>query len=584
MLMKGRFFHILFLLIFVSAFFAGCEESQVKSPYPREQTLYVGGFDWATPETFNPFIGDPNFPIDGNVRLLYESLFAYNQLSGKLEPMLAESFTATDSSVLVVLDKRAHWNDGAPVTVEDVIYTFYLDSILPTPRQGGWEHLSHITASGDTLEFHYREGFGSLPTIFNMLSETSILPKHKLHDMIEGFKNKNGTYNADSVWGFKNDRDPVGSGPYKLKGFNKEQIILERDDNYWGNVKHGGKAPAPKFIIHSIYSSNNLFNNAMTRGNMDISSVFLPRIQTKDRDSIRAWSLEPPYHLPGAIVTLLLNHEREPFSDVEFRRALSHLVDFEKIRDRAISGYSPKIRPGLVLPFGNEAIFFDETAAQKFGNQFDPELAKKILLDAGYGFSEKGELLLKDGKPLAPLKIECPKGWTDWEDVIMVLTGSFRAAGIPAEDHFVDYAEWERNLRYGTFDLSVKTQTADLSMSTPWIRFRQLLYSKALPDDGRPAFANHGRYRNAEVDSIIEQIPGIAGDTAKMVKEFKKLNFIVMQDVPVIPLFYKPTQYYQFSTKHWTNFPTEENPYAPPANLITAAGVKALWEIRPRGK
>jgi peptide/nickel transport system substrate-binding protein len=53
-----------------------------------------------------------------------------------------------------------------------------------------------------------------------------------------------------------------------------------------------------------------------------------------------------------------------------------------------------------------------------------------------------------------------------------------------------------------------------------------------------------------------------------------------MQDIPVIPLFYKPTQYYQFSTKHWSNFPTEENPYAPPENLITAAGVKALWNLR----
>jgi peptide/nickel transport system substrate-binding protein len=54
-----------------------------------------------------------------------------------------------------------------------------------------------------------------------------------------------------------------------------------------------------------------------------------------------------------------------------------------------------------------------------------------------------------------------------------------------------------------------------------------------------------------------------------------------METVPVLPVMYRPTQYYQFSTRHWENFPTEENPYAPPQSLVVAAGVKALWYIKP---
>ena len=69
------------------------ETQQTTEVFPRAETLYIGGFDWAAPKNFNPLNADPNFPIDGNVRLLYEALFAYDPLEAKLEPMLAKSFT-----------------------------------------------------------------------------------------------------------------------------------------------------------------------------------------------------------------------------------------------------------------------------------------------------------------------------------------------------------------------------------------------------------------------------------------------------------------------------------------------------------
>jgi len=76
------------------------------------------------------------------------------------------------------------------------------------------------------------------------------------------------------------------------------------------------------------------------------------------------------------------------------------------------------------------------------------------------------------------------------------------------------------------------------------------------------------------------QIPTITAEDS-LVEAYRELNKLFMQTVPVIPVMYRPSTYYLFSTKHWTNFPTEENPYAPPNNLIVAAGVSALWEIVP---
>ncbi len=552
---------------------------ELNPDYPRNETLYVGGFDWAPPSTFNPLDYDPNFPIDGNIRLMYESLLTYNQLNGKLEPMLADSYTQDEKSITVHLDPRAKWNNGSPVTVEDVIYTFQIDSLLPTARHGNWNVLSKVTADKDNnITFHYGKNKNPL-ILLNAIAETSILPKSVFEPLVQGAKSGK-SYDMSKITEFKNDSLPIVSGPYNIKTYSPDQIVLERNENYWGNVRHEGKKPAPRFIIHSLYNGNNHFNSAMTKGNLDISSVFLPRIWEKSRDSIRAWSRNEPYHQPGSITTLFIAHQSAPFNDVAFRRALAHAINFDKIKSRAISNYSPAMQPGFILPFGTESKYFSKEDAEAIGYSYNIEKAKEILTAAGYSWDNAGKLLDKKGSPVRNFSIECPQGWTDWEDAIKVVVESFREIGLSAEEKFVDYSAWEKDLRLGTFDLSMKTQTAELSAAAPWGRFEQVMGSAAFKPVGEETFANQGRYKNADANKLIEKIPTLTDENEK-IATYRALNKIFMETIPVLPVMYRPTQYYQFSTKHWTNFPTEENPYAPPQSLVVAAGVKALWEIKP---
>lgn len=578
--LAGIFFSGLFSCLLLS----GCQKTE-EAPksadnalYPREQTLYIGGFDWAPPTTFNPLDGDPNFPIDGNIRLMYESLFAYNILDGKAEPMLAKSYVQTDSSISVELDDRARWSNGEKVTAEDVLYTFFLDSIFPTPRHSGWQYIEKIQAEGNRIEFIMNRKDKNPLVLLNLLSETSILPKRVFEPIVNASKSGD-RYNYANVLTFKNDSAPVVSGPYNLDAYFPDKIVLKRVDNYWGNVKHGGKKPAPLYVIHSLYTSNNLFNNAMTKGNLDVSSIFMPRIWEKKRDDIRAWSLKEPYHYPGSIPTLFIATTTTPFNDVAFRRALAHAINFEKIKAVAVSNYTAPVRPGFILPFGQESKYFNEEDAEKYGYVYDLEKARKILSDAGYSWDNEGRLLNPKGSVLRPLSIECPQGWTDWEDAIKVVAESFKQLGIETNQRFVDYGEWDKDLRYGKFDLAMKTQTADLSAATPWTRFEQVMNGKNVKPVGEEAFTNQGRFSTPQSDSLLERIPSLT-DSSELQSAYRTLNRIFMEQIPVLPLMYRPTQYYQFSTKHWTNFPTEENPYAPPQNLIVGAGIKALWEIK----
>jgi peptide/nickel transport system substrate-binding protein len=97
---------------------------------------------------------------------------------------------------------------------------------------------------------------------------------------------------------------------------------------------------------------------------------------------------------------------------------------------------------------------------------------------------------------------------------------------------------------------------------------------------GEESYANQGRFQDDEINQLLNDIPTIS-DEDSLTQAYRELNKLFMQTVPVLPLMYRPATFYQFSTKHWTNFPTEENPYAPPNNLIVATGVSALWEIVP---
>ena len=573
------------LLAFTAIFLVACNEEtknttdQVGSEYPRNETLYIGGFDWAPPSTFNPLDYDPNFPIDGNCRIADEALLAYNQLNGELEPMLADSYTSSENSITVHLDPRAKWNNGQPVTVEDVLYTFTIDSLLPTPRHGNWNFLSQVTDDGNNnITFHFGKNKNPL-IILNALAETSILPKSVFQPLVQGAKSGKN-YDMKKIAEFKNDSMPVFSGPYTLKNYSPDQIVLERNDNYWGNIKYNGQKPAPKYIIHSLYNGNNHFNSAMTKGNLDISSVFLPRIWDKAKDSIRAWSRNEPYHQPGSITTLIIAHNNPPFNDVALRRAMMHAINFEKIKSRAVSNYTPMIQPGFILPFGTESKYFNKDDAEKYGYTYDTNKAISILNAAGYTIDESGKLLDKSGKPVRSFTIECPQGWTDWEDAIKVIVGSLHEIGLTAVEKFVDYSTWDKDLRLGTFDLAMKTQTAELSAASPWNRFEQIMGSGSYKPVGEEVFANQGRYKNENADKLIQKIPALTSEK-DLAEAYRELNRIFMETIPVLPIMYRPTQYYQFSTKHWDNFPTEENPYAPPQSLVVAAGVKALWHIKP---
>jgi peptide/nickel transport system substrate-binding protein len=235
------------------------------------------------------------------------------------------------------------------------------------------------------------------------------------------------------------------------------------------------------------------------------------------------------------------------------------------------------------LPFGTEERYFSREDAEEYGVAHDPSKARAILAEAGYKWGEDSLLIGPDGNTLPTLYATCPAGWTDWESTIRIAVDGMREVGIDVREKFVEYPVWDKDLKNGLFDFTMKTPQPESSPALPWARFDKVLSSRQWAPPGEVMYQNEGRYRNPEADRLLARIPALT-DTGKIAEGYRKLNRLFMKEMPVIPLMYRPWLFYQFSTRHWTNFPTEENAYAPPQCLMVGAGAKALWGIRPAAR
>jgi len=133
------------------------------------------------------------------------------------------------------------------------------------------------------------------------------------------------------------------------------------------------------------------------------------------------------------------------------------------------------------------------------------------------------------------------------------------------------------NVQTGNFDL-VCWYITGTTLATPWQRFRDVLDMRGVLPIGQSSYYNYGRFTNPDVSGLLDQALSATGDAQKQV--FKQLDTIFMQNAPMIPLMYRPLDFFEFNESVWTGFPTEKNPTAPP--IFRGAGVLWLYSISPK--
>ncbi|WP_297512916.1 ABC transporter substrate-binding protein [Thermococcus sp.] len=559
-----RILGLLLAVLIVSSLggFAGYAQAE---ELPRNETLYVGGGLWSPPTNFNPL--NPS-PVTGTVGLLYETLFTYDPLKDQLKPWLAEEGKwINDNTYEVKLREDLKWQDGKPLTAEDVKFTFE----IARKHKGVffsniWSWLKEVKVVDDrTVDFvfsdpHYTEWNYWLYMI-------PIIPKHIWEKI-------------DNPVDYANNENPVGSGMYKLYKTDQMRCIWVRNDNWWG-IKYFGK-PAPKYIVYVIVYSNNVALTMLVKGDLDWSNFFIPGVpDVKSKYKIVTWYDKPPYHLSANLALLFLNDNKTPFNNPDFRRAIAYAINPKEIAQRASQNQVLPADPSGLLPLPSHQKIKAEDLIKKYGWSYDPEKANEILDKLGYkdvngdGFRE-----YPDGKPMR-FTIIVPYGWTDWMEMARIISDQLAAVGIRVDPKFPDFGKYWDDITKGTFDMAINNFGSFISI-TPWTFYNWILDPNVAPT-GEPTYGgNWGRYKNPEVAELLTEIA-----RTKTLEEakplYRKLQEIWLKEVPYIPLIYNGA-WYEASPAHWTNWPSEKNPYAYPItwhNYWQLGGALVLLKIKP---
>ncbi len=340
--------------------------------YPRNETLYVSGAAWGPPTDWNPFITWSKANTSGTVGLIYETLYFYDPINDELIPWLAESGDWRSDTVFVVkLRDGITWQDGTPLTAEDVVFTFELGrkyaEIWFSPR---WDYLASVTAVDPlTVEFSFK-GTVLYQEFQSDLYNVAIVPEH----IWAGRSREDITSGANG--------QPVGSGAYRYLTHAQDRNVYVRNEDWWG-TKLLGLKPAPKFIVEILFSSNNVALGSLLKGELDLSNNFLPGIGTLTAlGYVKTYLPQPPYMLSANTAVLFLNTTKKPLDDPAFRKALAHAINVDDIINYAFAGLVQRADPTGLLPTMSK--YVDQGVVARLGFAYNPAQARQLLAAAGY--------------------------------------------------------------------------------------------------------------------------------------------------------------------------------------------------------
>ncbi len=507
----------------------------------------LGTFD-----SLNPLIvqGDALQPIRGYV---IESLMArdYDE-PFTLYGLLARTIETDDarSYVTFALNPAAHFSDGAPVTVDDVVFSWQLlrDHGRPNHRTyyskvAKAEILDPLTVRFDFADKSDRE----LPLILGLMP---ILPKHA----IDAATFENSTL-----------AKPIGSGPYVVSAVDAgRSVTFKRDPNYWGrNLPINRGLWNFDEVKFDFYRDANTYFEAFKAGLYDVRSETDPtRWETgydfpAARDG-RVVKETFPSGLPKFASDFVFNTRRPIFSDIRVRQAIALLFDFQWINrnffynlyrrsasyfdDSELSAYHrpadatertllapypdavrPDVLDGTWSPPVTDGSGYDRTTLHQ---------ALALLESAGYAI-EGTKLRDRAGRRFA---LEIMVTNRDDERLALAFSTMLARAGITAQVRLVDDVQYQQRLSSFDFDMIVYRWDQSLSPGNE----QSFYFGSAAAD--QEGSRNYMGVKSKAADAMIAALLA-ACDRQDFVAAVRALDRVLISGSYVVPLFYLPDQW-----------------------------------------
>ncbi|PSU35762.1 ABC transporter substrate-binding protein [Photobacterium lutimaris] len=485
-------------------------------------------------ENFNPYTTK-----DLLHGVMFEPLLVFNNMTGKTEYRLAESVEYSDDlkSIFVKLRDGLTWSDGSPLTAKDVAFSFNMTKDAAAFDQKG------IWSSGNLVSVTAKD---TATVVFELTEADSTfiwsLPAY--HVVPEKVWSK-----VEDLTTFTNP-DPIGSGPMTtVKYLKSQQMELCRNPHYYLENR-----PYLDCLTYRSYNDNSQIQPALMKGEIEWGSNFIADI---DNTFVAADPSNNHYWYPANdAIHLYVNTKEKPFDNLKVRKALSVALDREAIVDIAAYGYpTPNFNAGGIGELYSTHISKDVNAKYKELTQYNPEKAKQLLDSAGYkDLNGDGFRDMPDGKTIE-FDIEVVNGWTDWIQVVQMVTEYYEEIGIKANVKTVDWAVYDKSLKDSEYKMSINWS---MVATNPILAYQEYFSTSRI---GKTWHAGHG-VNSPEIDSLIDSF-GKTNEPKQQKEILDELQEFTAENLPFIPLFSNPT-WFQYNSSKIAGWPSKENPYVQP--------------------
>lgn len=408
---KRRWLAVL-LAFLVAVSLGGCNAGSLKSEASQ------------VPQLVDAVLSDPktfNYPLSQespNVfSLIYEGLITENGLTGELEPGLAEAWEISPDKKRIVFTLRENlkWSDGAPLTVDDVVFTYqkvYFNEKVPTDirdilKIGKERRLPGVRkVDNRRVEFTVPEPFAPF---LRYTGGLAILPKHALEEAVET-TDTNGNLKLLSFWG--TDTDPkkiVGNGMYALEDYQTSQrVIFRRNPYYWRKDRAGNPQPYIERIVWQIVENTDTSFLQFRSGSLDTINItpdyFSLMKKEEERGKFKIYSGGP--EMSTTFVVFNLNRAKNSngenlvdpikskwFNKLEFRQAVAHAIDRRKMLNNLYRGLGEEQNS----PIYKQSPYYLSPEEGLKVYEYNPQKAKDLLQKAGFKYNANGELFDAEG-------------------------------------------------------------------------------------------------------------------------------------------------------------------------------------------
>jgi len=351
--------------------------------------------------------------------LAYESLLSVHPTTLRYIPGIATHWQISPDKLTYRfrINPNARFSDGTPVISEDVVasYDFRMDSTLQDPMaQLIFGKVNRPVAESKYIvrvqakEVNWRA--------FLYFSGMPILPAHALKDVTGDAYLKNYNYKL-----------LPGSGPYTIQesDIHKGQSIsVRRRKDYWA-VKARANVGLDNFdeLNFTVVRDENLIFEKLKKGELDISLINIARqwAEQTDFDSVQRGLIQKRkiYNNPAeSFEGFAFNTRKAPLDDIRVRKALTLLLDRKLLLDKIMHDeYLPENSYNSGTPYENP---------NDPKNEYDPEDALKLLMQAGYSRDSQGRLV----KGNTPLEIEILYTSKTFEPHLTIYQEDLRKVGI----------------------------------------------------------------------------------------------------------------------------------------------------------